>query len=699
MVEVINGSNTKPVSTGLLLDYFRSRSADLSGILYTGYPIVGTPNGALVLDAMFVSNQYGLVVFDLVEGDSIQSDHLQKRDEIYNNLNAKLLQYKELVDKRKLKVEVNVVTYAPGCRQANLDPDILLNNDGLRDLLSSTLVPVSETTFRHLVSVVQAVTKLRAGIKRPETVKSDSRGAKVRNLENSIANLDRHQSAAVIESAEGPQRIRGLAGSGKTIILALKAAYLHSTHPDWNIAVTFSSRSLKGQFKDLITKFTIEQKNEEPDWEKVKILHAWGSASSPGIYFEICVNNGISFMDVRTSKESASWGRDKFDLVCSKALEQKNEFRETYDAILIDEAQDFSDSFLKLCYAILRKPKRLIWAYDELQKLNEASMRSTKEVLGRELHNEPNKPKEDIILEKCYRNSAPVLVTAHALGFGIYRQEGLVQMFDDPSLWRDIGYQVESGDLGYGRKVRLKRTNDTSPIFLQEHSPAEDIIVFKTFKNNTEQIQSVAEEIIKNLRKEELQTRDIVVINADPFITPQALGPLSEILFKKKINSHIVGVTSSRDEFYQDNSVTLSGIHRVKGNEAPMVYVLNAEYVYIGSDIIKRRNILFTAMTRSKAWVRVYGVGPKMDMLIEEFEQVKTNNFTLDFTYPTLKAMEKINVLNREKTTDEHREIDRSNKNLIKLIQDLNEEKIRFENIDPDVREQLKKIFLGDEDI
>ena len=60
---------------------------------------------------------------------------------------------------------------------------------------------------------------------------------------------------AAFEIPEGPQRIRGLAGSGKTVVLALKAAYLHSQHPDWNIAVTFYTRSLSQQYKDMITNF------------------------------------------------------------------------------------------------------------------------------------------------------------------------------------------------------------------------------------------------------------------------------------------------------------------------------------------------------------------------------------------------------------------------------------------------------------
>ena len=44
----------------------------------------------------------------------------------------------------------------------------------------------------------------------------------------------------------------------KTVVLALKAAYLHSQHPDWNIAVTFYTRSLSQQYKDMITNFSYE---------------------------------------------------------------------------------------------------------------------------------------------------------------------------------------------------------------------------------------------------------------------------------------------------------------------------------------------------------------------------------------------------------------------------------------------------------
>ena len=78
---------------------------------------------------------------------------------------------------------------------------------------------------------------------------------------NTYDKYDNYQMEAILADTEGIQRIRGMAGSGKTVILARKAVELHTAHPDWNIAVTFSTRSLKNQLERLIGKF-YSMKNE-----------------------------------------------------------------------------------------------------------------------------------------------------------------------------------------------------------------------------------------------------------------------------------------------------------------------------------------------------------------------------------------------------------------------------------------------------
>ena len=52
-----------------------------------------------------------------------------------------------------------------------------------------------------------------------------------------------------------------------------------------------------------------------------------------------------------------------------------------FNAVLIDEAQDLPPEFFQLVYLFTKDPKRIVWGYDELQKLSEAAMPSTDELL------------------------------------------------------------------------------------------------------------------------------------------------------------------------------------------------------------------------------------------------------------------------------------------------------------------------------
>lgn len=705
MLDIIRGATTKENSTAQLIEGLERLFTDpdkTEGLAYIGYPILNTAIGGITLDAVLVTESHGMVVFDLIEGTESEN-RAQERDKIFASTKSRLIQYAELRDKRDLGVSLNVFTFAPQVRHSVDHSEEYITSD---EALTAALSPVADADknadfYVHLIAVVQAVTKLATQRKR-HVVKSDSRGAKLKAIEASIANLDSRQSRAVIETVDGPQRLRGLAGSGKTVILALKAAYLHSRYPEWDIAVTFNTRSLKEQFIELVTKFTIEQKSEDPDWEKIKIIQSWGSHSSPGIYYEFCLANGIEPLDFRTAKSQSMKHLTPLGYVSLKALNQLKDKNVAatplYDAILIDEAQDLSQAFLKLCYAFLKPPKRLIWAYDELQNLSMVMMKTPHQLFGINLSNESGSAQQDIILDRCYRNSRPVLVAAHGLGFGTARSDGLVQMFDDPSLWEEIGYEVESGELSAGSEVVLSRPTITSPPFLEAHSPLDDLIQFRTFQNAKQQSEWVASEIEKNLTEDELTTRDIVVITLNAITAEADTSLLRVELLKRNIEAHLAGVTTSADQFFKDGSVAITGIYRAKGNEAAMVYVMNSEYVFTGPELIKKRNILFSAITRSKAWVRVVGCGPNMKALTQEFEKIRDSGFKLSFIYPSKEQMEQLRIINRDLTDTEKRRRKSSLDDARKLALELQKGTIKLDELDVQTRDQLRLFLSGKKD-
>lgn len=644
----------------------------------------------------------------------------EAQDDSYNKLQSKLRAHKALMKGRDLQVLIHPVTFAPTRDDAaNLSKENypVCNETSLEAWLDGCEW-VDPGHFEALVSVVQAISTIRKGRKKRDVQKADSRGAKLKRLEDSIANLDNLQGRAVIETVDGVQRIRGLAGSGKTIVLALKAAYLHAQHPDWKIAVTFNTRSLKGQFRQLINTFTIEQTNEEPDWENLHILQSWGAPGGGerhGLYYGFCQTNALEYYDYGAAKREFGRGHE-FDGVCNKALGECAQPMGVYDAILVDEAQDFPPSFLRLCYEMLKPEKRLVYAYDELQNLGSQSLPSPEEIFGKNpdgspkvclAPNQPGKPQQDVILEKCYRNSRPVLVTAHALGFGIYRTPvadiltGLVQIFDHNQIWIEVGYKVTGGQLDDGCEVTLSRTETSSPTFLEEHSPVDDLIQFYCFNSKEEQAEWIAKAIKNNLKDDELRPDDIVVINPDPLSTRDAVGPIRKILFEQGVNSHLAGVDTSPDVFFDadSESVAFTGIFRAKGNEAGMVYIINAQDCFSSfGNMASVRNRLFTAITRSKAWVRVLGIGKGMENLMQEFEQVKNNNFSLHFRYPTDDERKHLNIVNRDMTEDERRRVRKKKDELAQLLDDLEAGRVFPEDLGADQLKRLRALLGRESD-
>ena len=80
---------------------------------------------------------------------------------------------------------------------------------------------------------------------------------------------------AILSDPIGIQRIRGMAGSGKTVILARKAVELHTKHPEWDIIVTFNTWALKKQIVALIDKFySIKNNGQKPNYKKLRVCSA-----------------------------------------------------------------------------------------------------------------------------------------------------------------------------------------------------------------------------------------------------------------------------------------------------------------------------------------------------------------------------------------------------------------------------------------
>jgi superfamily I DNA and RNA helicase len=180
---------------------------------------------------------------------------------------------------RQLKVAVVPAIFAPGFNLATpTDVDTFDSENSLvRFLGEPGPVQLSETEYTEVRSILEGAKALVRPNRRIVADPQAQQAAQaLSSLEDEIASFDQRQRHVALSTLGGPERIRGLAGSGKTVILAMKAALAHLDNPQANILITYYTRALKDHLTRLVTRFHRHFGEGEPDWKRIHIYHGWG---------------------------------------------------------------------------------------------------------------------------------------------------------------------------------------------------------------------------------------------------------------------------------------------------------------------------------------------------------------------------------------------------------------------------------------
>ena len=492
---------------------------------------------------------------------------------------------------------------------------------------------------------------------------TQSRGKILQQVRSRLSELDWQQEHIGKEIPPGPQRIRGIAGSGKTVLLCQKAAHMHLKHPEWKLAFVFFSRSLYQPITEQIDRwlryFSGDRQGYDPKNRNLRVLHAWGAKKQPGLYSLLCQLAGIKPLGVNATQSKKP--NEALAEVCVHLL-QSAAIPQIFDAILIDEGQDLiadcckfagKQPFYWLAYQALRpadpihpEQKRLIWAYDEAQSLESLGIPTASELLGEELGhlvtgNYRGGINKSEIMSRCYRTPGPILTAAHGIGMGILRPGGMLSGITRPEEWQAIGYEVE-GHFTPGDQITLKRPPENSPNPVP-HLWQGSVIEFQAYSTRQQELTALANDLRCNLRHDGLRpSQEILVITLGHFYQAARLETdVADFLIKQGIDCFIPGTSEcnllqpERDrrnpnKFWCEGAVTVSRIHRAKGNEADMVYILGCDRV-AQEDSIPLRNQLFVALTRARGWVKLSGIGSYP--LYEEIYRVIQCGDTFTFTF------------------------------------------------------------------
>lgn len=470
-------------------------------------------------------------------------------------------------------------------------------------------------------------------------------------VETGLNELDKDQEEIGLQIPPGPQQIRGIAGSGKTILLAMKAAAMHAHNPDWKIALTFNTRSLYETIRSDVSRFAVHFSDSEMDEERLDILHGWGGSTEHGLYYKIAQSAGFPPNNVRDAQNKFGYGSpsELLSASCEELIESAN-IQQEYDAILIDEAQDMESAFFQMCYKALKEPKRLIWAYDEAQDLTSLEPPTPKKIFeegGRieETIDMSGSYKGGIqrsqIMGRSYRAPREILMTAHVLGMGLKRPEGAVQAITQKEHWEDIGYSIEAGNfVTPGEPVTLNRPKENSPHPLTDEDLAKPFVRFNKFEDRDTELEFVCDAISRDIHDEGLDPEQILVICLGSPKKGKEIGEnVSNILREKSIEGNRVWEGNS-SIFAKEGEVTISRVNRAKGNEAAQVYILGVDETAKSNwhdTVQKARNELFVAITRSRAWCHITGTGsdlPLFNEINEVIDDITSHNATITFPAP-----------------------------------------------------------------
>ena len=374
--------------------------------------------------------------------------------------------------------------------------------------------------------------------------------------------------------------IQGLAGTGKTELLFHRLVNLY-TQTDKSIVFTCHSKVLANDIRKRLPVFFDRMKisdRSEID-NRVKVMSSWGSLYQPnsGFYRYICEEYNLDFINYRDS------GVQGFDGVCKIAIEQLRklqdlgEFKPCFGYVLVDEAQDFSDSFFELCQMVTSD--QVIIASDIFQTIFSSQS---------QLIQQP-----DFTLNKVYRTDPKNFMFSQFLGFGI-KDNPMIKWLDDDS-WRASGYTFSKENITNSIYYRFSR----EPINRFNDVDNSSIVPTELFleTDNTEILNRV-KNILLDIKSKftNVEAGDIGIVFLSHKNTGYELANMISSMIIEDFDWETQKIYEGPNRVRRKNKVFISNQNNIKGLEFSFLIGIVLDKI---TDNVEIRNTVYMMMTRS----------------------------------------------------------------------------------------------------
>lgn len=346
--------------------------------------------------------------------------------------------------------------------------------------------------------------------------------------------MDIQQERLARTLGEGHRLLRGVAGSGKTLVLISRARYLRERHPEWRILVVCFNRVLAEYLREVIG---------EGERSEILTFHGW-------CWRQLRAIGATTPEPPEPGERSDYWDREVPRLVLQSYDAGRLDVG-AYQAILVDEGQDFADDWYRaLLRALDTETNSLFIAVDSSQNIynRKVSWRA----LGIQIAGRTR------VLRVNYRNTRPIL----SLAYEVVREldaAGLIA--------REAGeeYVVPERALRDGPPPELRRCE--SGVAIRQHV-----------------LEWIQARLARGVKPEEVLVLGLI---------RREMDRLADGLTGRGIPVRLLGGRG------QPGAVRLSTIHSSKGLDAEHVLLVNAHELQRRDDAEARR-LLYIAMTRAR---------------------------------------------------------------------------------------------------
>lgn len=378
-----------------------------------------------------------------------------------------------------------------------------------------------------------------------------------------IKTMDLHQENLAKQIGDRHRMIRGVAGSGKTLILASRAKMLAKQHPDWKILILCYNISLSQNIKHMV-----QAMYAQPE-DLFDYAYEQGDAVTGKIPENLHILNFHQWL-----KQSLKTSEQRIDGLI-ESLEKKEAIVPKYDAILIDEGQDFQMSWLHLVSLCLNpETQSLLLVEDRAQSIYKKKGSYVKET-GLDFRGRSK------ILNINYRNTSQIVKFAW-------------EFFQNHSVLKNkvVSGQTESVEL-------------ISPLSTRRKGPEVALMKVDHF---AKEVDLVARQILRlNQTKQVPFSEMLILYRVKRTHKHDVVDALRRSLTRYGISYQWISENEASKRSYnpESNSVKLSTIDSSKGLDFQAVFMIKVDLMPfpLEKDVEREVSLMYIGMTRAKEYL------------------------------------------------------------------------------------------------